>query len=168
MNMYFLKSLECELLRFVLLWLAACVYMLCVAVSVVVVAILMVHFADLVVLSMLFQEQMLLQWYVSTEVHNRLPCWRRVPLRKFSVLERWNVDQKQKKKSTSVVLTCYTWQIVNRSCSSQWQGSCGIKTFFFLKKFLAVSTKVITISLRILQSLSHKSNSDIKHFLGRL
>lgn len=62
--------------------------MLCVAVSVVVVAILMVHFAVLVVLSMLFQGQMLLQWYVSTEVHNRFPCWRRVPLRKFSVLER--------------------------------------------------------------------------------
>lgn len=121
---------------YILLWLAACVYMFCMTVSVAMVDILMFHFVVLVMIDEhAFQEQVFIKWYKRSKMHNHFPCWKRVSLTKFSVLERQNIDQKmylsKRKKSTTVVLMCCAWQILNNSYHSQCQNFHGIKNFFF-------------------------------------
>lgn len=98
------------------------------------------------------------------------PFWKRLSLRKFTVLDRWHTDQKmclpKQSRSMPRVLLCQTRQSLNSSYYSQHRAPSESRYFYFLNKFLAVSTKLVTISLGIFQGLSHKSNnSSVKHFL---
>lgn len=55
-------------------------------------------------------------------------------------------------KSTSVVLMCRTWQILNSSCYSQWQSSRGIKGFGF------ASTEISSSINKLYNNLSENAS----------